>query len=190
MALPEDHHHRGRRAQGTHHKRSLSWKYTGLTCAYTHTQVHPNTAQCGNGAIETAAVLVNALLRVLDRKPTAPPSDENIDVAFAEAQDRRFSRAAACLEQGRRTSSLSLRDATASRLVVHFLLPWFGDSIIMWLAVRHAGSAASGAEGRGKVPWRPGAFGVGVAAALLYFYGRPEWPGSLATVLGSQLGHL
>lgn len=176
--------------------------------------MHPNTAQGGNGAIETAAVLVNALLRVLrsDSASATPPSDGDIEAAFAEAQEARFSRAAACLEQGRRTSSLSLRDTTASRLVVHFLLPWFGDRIIMWLAVRHAetgpvveglslpcrrgvtlahaGSAASGEGGRGKVSWGLGAFAVGVAAAFLYFNGRLGWPGSLTTVVRGQLGHL
>lgn len=175
------------------------------------TQVHPNTAQGGNGAIETAAVLVNALVRVLGSDSTTPPSDEKIEAAFAEAQEARHSRAAACLEQGRRTSSLSLRDTTASRLVVHFLLPWFGDRLIMWLAVRHAetgpvveglplpcrrgvtlarGGHAAVQGGGGKVPWRLGALGVGVAAALLYFYGRWEGPGSLVTVLRGRLGHL
>lgn len=154
---------------------------------------------------------MNALLRVLGSDSPAPPSEKKIEAAFAEAQEARHSRAAACLEQGRRTSSLSLRDTTASRLVVHVLLPWFGDRLIMWLAVRHAetGPVVEGLplpcrrgvtlahsrypaeqSGGGKVPWRLGALGVGAAAALLYFYGRTEWLGSLAMVLRGQLGHL
>ncbi|KAK7699662.1 hypothetical protein SLS64_011435 [Diaporthe eres] len=99
-------------------------------------KVHPNTAQGGNGALETAAVLVNALVRKLDE--SAALSEDDIGAVFAEVQGRRFARAANSLEQGRRTSSISTRDTLASRLFVHCLLPWFGDRIIMWLAVKHA----------------------------------------------------
>lgn len=75
-------------------------------------------------------------MRRLDESPAL--SEDDISAVFAEVQARRFARAANSLEQGRRTSSVSMRDTLPSRLFVHFLLPWFGDRVIMWLAVKHA----------------------------------------------------
>ncbi|KAG6362285.1 hypothetical protein INS49_010515 [Diaporthe citri] len=68
-------------------------------------------------------VLVNALVRRLDRSPTL--HEDDIGAVFAEVQARRFARAASSLEQGRRTSSVSMRDTLPSRLFVHCLLAWF-----------------------------------------------------------------
>ncbi|KAF5628110.1 FAD binding domain protein [Fusarium tjaetaba] len=84
-------------------------------------KVHPNTAQGGNGAIETSAVLLNTLLRRLD--DTSKLSEQDIEDVFAEVQTKRFARAANALEQGRHTSSISTRDTFASRFFVHYLLP-------------------------------------------------------------------
>lgn len=158
------------------------------------TKVHPNTAQGGNGALETSAVLANTLLRKLDETPTL--SEADIEAVFAEVQAVRYARAAGSLEQGRRTSAVSTKDTLVSRLVVHYLLPYLGDRIIIWLAVKHAESSAvierlplpsrngvtlphAGSvakRGGGKVPWRLGAIGtVGliVGVALLYLNRSP-----------------
>lgn len=175
-------------------------------------QVHPYSAQGGNGALETAAALVNALLPELDHSSAL--SQERVGPVFAEVQAGRLARAVSALEQGRRTSSLSTRDTLSSRLVVHFLVPWFGDRILMWLMVRNAaagpvierlplparrgvtlphggGSAAVARPGGGKVPWGLGVSGAALVAAMLLYSGRSlGWTGSFATLFRGYLGHL
>ncbi|KAL2278771.1 hypothetical protein FJTKL_14220 [Diaporthe vaccinii] len=160
-------------------------------------------AQGGNGALETAAVLLNALVRKLDE--SAALSEDDIgavfaEAVFAEAQARRLARAGSSLEQGRRTSSVSMRDTLPSRLFVHCLLPWFGDRIIVWLAVRHAETgpvvdglplpsrhgvtlphASTVKKPRGgKVLWGLRAIGVALVVVLLYSSGSRGRPDSLA----------
>lgn len=167
-------------------------------------QVHPYSAQGGNGALETAAVLLNTLLRKLDQGPK--PSEEDIEAVFAEVQASRLARAVGALEQGHRTSSLSSRDTLSSRLVVHFLFPWFGDRILMWLVVRHAEAgpvierlplpcrrgvtmphAGAVAKTRGgKLPWKLGAVGAALVVGLLCFNRSSGWPGHFATLLKGQ----
>lgn len=165
------------------------------------TQVHPYSAQGGNGALETAAVLLNTLQRKLDQ--SSKLSEGDIEAVFAEVQASRLDRAVGALEQGHRTSSLSSRDTLSSRLVVHFLFPWFGDRILMWLVVRHAEAgpaierlplpcrrgvtmphAGTVTKTRGgKVPWRLGAVGAVFVAGLVCFNRSPGWPGHFATLL-------
>ena len=195
MAFQKNHYDRRCRTQGMprpNHSNSLIRTIeNNMIC----TQVHPNTAQGGNGAIETAAVLTNSLVRKLNTTPSAL-SEEDIEAVFAEVHASRFARAASSLEQGRRTSSISMRDTFPSRLFVHYLLPWFGDRIIMWLAVKHAETGpvverlplpcrhgvtlphdGTVTERRGsKVPWRLGAFG---AALFAVFLCSRRSPGSL-----------
>lgn len=147
---------------------------------------------------------MNALVRRLDESPTL--SEEDIGAVFAEAQARRLARAASSLEQGRRTSSISMRDTLASRLFVHCLLPWLGDRIIMWLAVKHAETgpvveglplpvrhgvtlphAGTARKPRGgRVLWGLGAIGVALVAVLLYSSGSRGRPDSLATLFRGQ----
>lgn len=171
-------------------------------------QVHPNTAQGGNGAIETSAVLLNTLLRRLD--DTSELSERDIEDVFAKVQTNRFARAANALEQGRHTSSFSTRDTFASRIFVHYLLPWFGDRIIMWLAVKnaetgpvierlplpkrngvtlpHAGIVKKPQSL--KVALGFGAFGATLVAVLLYFTRGSTRAISFATLFRGHLGHL
>lgn len=143
-------------------------------------------------------------MRKLDESPTL--SEDDIGAVFAEVQARRFARAASSLEQGRRTSFISMRDTLPSRLFVHFLLPWFGDRIIMWLAVKHAesghvieGLPLPGRHGvtlphagtvrksrGGKILWGLGAIGAALVAVLLYSGGSRGRPDSLAMLLRGQ----
>lgn len=149
--------------------------------------------------METAAVLTNTLLRRLDRSSAL--SDDDIEAIFAEIQASRFARAANCLEQGRRASSISMRDTFSSRLFVHYLLPYFGDRIIMWLAVKHAETGPvierlplpsrhgvtlphAGTVTKpsgGKALWRLGVLGATLAAVLVYSNMSPGWLDFLAT---------
>ncbi|KAK2686996.1 hypothetical protein QWA68_013598 [Fusarium oxysporum] len=171
-------------------------------------KVHPNTAQGGNGAIETSAVLLNTLLRRLD--DTSKLSEQDIEDVFAKVQTNRFARAANALEQGRHTSSISTRDTFASRIFVHYLLPWFGDRIIIWLAVKHAetgpvierlpvpkrhgiflphGGTVKKPQSL-KVALGFGAFGATLVAVLLYFTRGSTRAISFATLFRGHLGHL
>ncbi|EGU80925.1 hypothetical protein FOXB_08551 [Fusarium oxysporum f. sp. conglutinans Fo5176] len=171
-------------------------------------KVHPNTAQGGNGAIETSAVLLNTLLRRLD--DTSKLSEQDIEDVFAKVQTNRFARAANALEQGRHTSSISTRDTFASRIFVHYLLPWFGDRIIMWLAVKHAETGPvierlplpkrngvtlphAGIAKKPqslKVALGFGAFGATLVAVFLYFTRGSTRAISFATLFRGHLGHL
>lgn len=94
-----------------------------------------------------------------------------------------------------------MRDTLPSRLFVHYLLPYFGDRIIMWLAVKHAETgpvierlplpsrhgvtlphAGTVTKSRGgKALWSLGAVGATLVAVLLYFNMSPAWLDSLAT---------
>lgn len=144
-------------------------------------------------------------MRRLDKSSTL--SEDDIEAVFAEVQASRFTRAANCLEQGRRTSSISMRDTLPSRLFVHYLLPYFGDRIIMWLAVKHAETgpvierlplpcrhgvtlphAGTVTKPRGaKGLWRFGALGATIVAVLLYSDMSPGWLDLLATSLKTDL---
>lgn len=100
-----------------------------------------------------------------------------------------------------------MRDTLPSRLFVHYLLPYFGDRIIMWLAVKHAETgpvierlplpsrhgvtlphAATVMKPRGwKGRWKLGAVGATLVALLLYFNMSPGWLESLASSLKANL---
>lgn len=169
-------------------------------------QVHPNTAQGGNGALETSAVLFNALSAKLDESTS--PSDKDIEDVFAHVQSSRLARADNALEQGRRTSSISTRDTIAARAFVHFVFPWFGERIIMWLAVEHAEtgpvieklplpvrhgvtlphSGTVKARGNGNAMWRFGVLGTVVVAMSVYVARSSGWAGSSTAVVNNLLG--
>lgn len=102
-----------------------------------------------------------------------------------------------------------MRDTFSSRLFVHYLLPYFGDRIIMWLAVKHAETgpvierlplpcrhgvtlphAGTVAEPRGgKALWRLGVVGATLVAVLLCSSRSPEWS-NFATPFQGNLGLL
>lgn len=103
-----------------------------------------------------------------------------------------------------------MRDTLPSRLFVHYLLPYFGDRIIMWLAVKHAETGPvierlplpsrhgvtlphAGTMTRprgGKALWRLGAIGAALVAVLLHSCLRPGWLHSLATSFKASLALL
>ncbi|EKG22567.1 Monooxygenase FAD-binding protein [Macrophomina phaseolina MS6] len=101
-------------------------------------KVHPITAQGGNGAMETAAALVNALRRKLDQgSADARLSDEDVEDIFAEVQASRFDRAADSVSQGRRSKAISTQDTLFSRFFVHVVLAWFSDLLILTLVLNN-----------------------------------------------------
>ncbi|KAI0882424.1 uncharacterized protein GGS22DRAFT_43895 [Annulohypoxylon maeteangense] len=169
-------------------------------------KVHPNSAQGGNGAIETSAVLLNSILQQLDQ--SSKPSEEEVEATFAEVQTNRFDRATNALEQGRTISSLFMRDSLASRLFVCYIYPWFGERIMMRLAFNHAKTGPvierlplpnrrgvilphSGTvtkPSRIRVRWGFGAFGAAIVSVFLYLNRSSGWSDSLVSLLKTQLG--
>ncbi|RSM08654.1 hypothetical protein CEP52_004613 [Fusarium oligoseptatum] len=74
-------------------------------------KVHPISAQGGNGAMETAAILVNTLRHRMTNLPTDQKlSNDDIESVFADVQANRFSRAVDAVNQGRRTTAASIKD--------------------------------------------------------------------------------
>ncbi|GME33698.1 Monooxygenase FAD-binding protein [Neofusicoccum parvum] len=145
-------------------------------------KVHPITAQGGNSAMETAAALVNALRRKLDPGSTnGRLSEKDVEDVFAEVQAIRFDRAAAAIEQGRRSKVISTRDTLLSRIFVHGVLAWFGDLLILTLVLQSSKNSpviedlevpkrlVTSTRPKGNWGlWRTGVFGAGLLAVLLY----------------------
>lgn len=100
-------------------------------------KVHPISAQGGNGAMETAAVLVNNLLLKLKCVPGEKGlSESDVENIFAKTQETRFASAVAAMEQGRQTTAASIKDTFTSRIFVDWFFPYFGQSLIMHLIVK------------------------------------------------------
>ncbi|KXH41096.1 hypothetical protein CSIM01_03302 [Colletotrichum simmondsii] len=79
--------------------------------------VHPISAQGGNGAMETAAVLVNTLRRKMaNQSSKGNLNEDDIESVFAEVQAKRFSRVEDAVNQGRRTTAASIKETFFSRL--------------------------------------------------------------------------
>lgn len=100
-----------------------------IPSAHNEIQVHPIAAQGGNGAIEAAANLVNALTR--GTIPTSPTSQfEYIENALSEVCAVRYDRALSMMKKGRRDGSLLCQQPPFSGFLIHYLLPLLGDDIL------------------------------------------------------------
>ncbi|KAK7698211.1 hypothetical protein SLS64_012781 [Diaporthe eres] len=93
------------------------------------TKVHPLAAQGGNGAIEAAANLVNALTR--GTIPTSPTSQlDFIESALSEVCAVRYDRALSMMEKGRRDGSFLCQQPPFSGILLHYVLPFLGDDML------------------------------------------------------------
>ncbi|KAI8192314.1 hypothetical protein K4K53_009155 [Colletotrichum sp. SAR 10_77] len=91
-------------------------------------QVHPIAAQGGNGAIEAAANLVNALTR--SEIPSSPDLQlEFIEKALGEVCTIRYERASSMMKKGRRDGSFLCQQPPFSGILIHYVLPWLGDDL-------------------------------------------------------------
>ncbi|KAJ3953654.1 hypothetical protein N0V92_009876 [Colletotrichum tropicale] len=91
-------------------------------------QVHPIAAQGGNGAIEAAANLVNALTRT--EIPSSPELQlEFIEKALGEVCAIRYERASSMMKKGRRDGSFLCQQPPFSGILIHYVLPWLGDDL-------------------------------------------------------------
>ena len=134
--------------------------------------------------METAAALTNALRRKLDPgSMNERLSEKDVEDVFAEVQASRFDRAAAAVEQGRRSQAVSTQDTLLSRIFVHGVLAWFGDLLIMTLVLRNYKSSTviedlevpkrhvtqTGSK-ENRILWGSGVVGAGLLAVLLYSF--------------------
>ncbi|OBR05279.1 FAD binding domain-containing protein [Colletotrichum higginsianum IMI 349063] len=164
-------------------------------------KVHPISAQGGNGAMETAAVLVNALRRELEKTHSegrAELAEADIEAVFAEAQEKRFGRAEGAVSQGRHTNSASIKETLFSKVFVDYFFPRYGQSLIFSLIVKNTASgpvvegipvppryeaavARHEAAQKGKGPswtlWSMLTLGAGLLTAVCYSALGPAWPG-------------
>ncbi|KAF6831150.1 FAD binding domain-containing protein [Colletotrichum musicola] len=152
-------------------------------------KVHPTSAQGGNSAMETAAVLVNVLRQKMAQgHPGAPLSEKDIEDVFEGVQEKQFDRVSAAVDQGRRTNSISIKDTLLSRIFVDHFFARFGQSLIFRLIIanaesgpiieglpvppRHAKALACHREKSRKGGWVTWGFrplGVGFMAILVYY---------------------
>ncbi|WXC50617.1 hypothetical protein QX201_010294 [Fusarium graminearum] len=101
-------------------------------------KLHPISAQGGNGAMETAAVLVNTLVDALqDQDAKGSLTECEIDAIFTDVQANRFQRAVDAVNQGRRTNSASIKETLFSKIFVDYFFPRFGQSLIFSLIVKN-----------------------------------------------------
>ncbi|KAJ3503677.1 hypothetical protein NLJ89_g8326 [Agrocybe chaxingu] len=101
-------------------------------------KVHPISAQGGNGAMESAAVLVNTLRQRMGiLSADEKLSEDDIESIFADVQAKRFSRAVDAVNQGRRTTAASIKDTLFSRLFVDWFFPRFGQRLIFRLVIKN-----------------------------------------------------
>ncbi|KAK6206840.1 FAD binding domain-containing protein [Colletotrichum tabaci] len=109
----------------------LRWHFRRIfTIGDSAHKVHPITAQGGNGAIESAAVLVNAISRRLDECPQGL-SEEALEAAFVEVYERRYNRARDVVKQGEQMQSLTSLEGPFSGLLIRYLVPLFGDALFL-----------------------------------------------------------
>lgn len=134
--------------------------------------------------METAAALTNALRRRLDPgSMNGRLSEKDVEDVFTEVQASRFDRAAAAVEQGRRSQAVSTQDTLLSRIFVHGVLARFGDLLIMTLVLRNYKNSSviedlevpkrhvtSTGSKENRILWRSGVFGAGLLAVLLYSF--------------------
>ncbi|KAL4816218.1 hypothetical protein BDW67DRAFT_185042 [Aspergillus spinulosporus] len=106
-------------------------------------KLHPISAQGGNSALETAAVLVNTLLPVLKAKDSKDlPTESDIDTIFAKVQAKRFKRAVDALNQGRQTNKASIKETFFSKIFVDYFFPLFGQKLIFHLIIKNTMSSS------------------------------------------------
>lgn len=88
--------------------------------------------------METAAVLLNALVPALEIKNGSQPLTENdIDAIFTKVQAERYQRVVDAVNQGRRMNSASIKETFFSRIFVDYFFPLFGQSLIFNLLVNN-----------------------------------------------------
>ncbi|KXH43032.1 FAD binding domain-containing protein [Colletotrichum simmondsii] len=107
-------------------------------------KVDPVTGQGGNGAIESAAHLVNALLRNLDQTPSGL-SEKQLESIFAEVQEKRF--------QGYWLQDAFTLRSAMGKMIARYFMPLLGSFGVVYRGVEFCAPATK--LERLEVPHRP-----------------------------------
>lgn len=88
--------------------------------------------------METAAVLVNMLVSALNAKDAKESlTEDELNSVFTNVHTKRFQRAVDAVNQGRQTTSASIKETFFSRIFVNHFFPRFGQSLIFSLIVKN-----------------------------------------------------
>ncbi|KAI8244550.1 FAD-dependent monooxygenase atmM [Colletotrichum sp. SAR 10_96] len=93
-------------------------------------KLHPITAQGGNGAIETAAALVNTLVSTLKSNPQSL-SDKVIESMLAQVQTKRQDNITEVMQEGRWVNSIICQQLPLSKFLIGIIVPWLGDGLFL-----------------------------------------------------------
>ncbi|KAF4820432.1 FAD-dependent monooxygenase atmM [Colletotrichum siamense] len=93
-------------------------------------KLHPITAQGGNGAIETAAALVNTLVSTLKSNPQSL-SDKDIESMLAQVQTKRQDNITEVMQEGRWVNSIICQQLPLSKFLIGIIVPWLGDGLFL-----------------------------------------------------------
>jgi hypothetical protein len=87
--------------------------------------MHPITGHGGNACIESAATLVNGLVKLLSRAngDGSKPSLDDIDALFAKTQQARQTRATLLKRHSHEQQRLELLDTPLHKFIAHYVLP-------------------------------------------------------------------
>ncbi|KPM36548.1 hypothetical protein AK830_g10022 [Neonectria ditissima] len=115
-------------------------------------KVDPVTGQGGNGAIESAALLVNGLLRKLDENPDGL-SEKQVESVLAEVYAGRFDRAQNVVAQGYWLQDVFTQQNAVSGFISRYLMPALGSFGVLYRGVEFCAPATR--LERFEVPYRP-----------------------------------
>ncbi|KAJ4129640.1 hypothetical protein NW754_003922 [Fusarium falciforme] len=111
------------------------WHYKRIvTIGDSAHKIDPASGQGGNGAMESAALLVNALVRHLRSSPQGLSGDQ-VDAALSEVHALRYERAKRLVEQAHMLQSMISQRFIFSRVLLKYLIPFFGQDAFVDIVV-------------------------------------------------------
>ncbi|CAH0047714.1 unnamed protein product [Clonostachys solani] len=119
------------------------WHYKRLvTIGDSAHKVDPVTGQGGNGAIESGALLVNALLRKLDTNLNCL-NEKQVEDVFAEIHAGRFKRAQDVVQQGYWLQNAFTQRSAMGKLIARYFMPALGSFGVLYRGVEFCSPATS-----------------------------------------------
>ncbi|VUC26567.1 unnamed protein product [Clonostachys rosea] len=129
------------------------WHYQRIiTIGDSAHKVDPVTGQGGNGAIESGAVLVNALLRKFDDCSSVLNQDD-LESVLAQVRTSRFDRAQNAVEQGYWLQNAFTKRTIMGKFIARYLMPTLGTFGVLYRGVEFC--APSTSLERLRIPRRP-----------------------------------
>ncbi|KAK1637694.1 FAD binding domain-containing protein [Colletotrichum phormii] len=111
------------------------WHYQRTVCIgdASH-KIDPISGQGGNGALEAAALLTNALADMLEKNPKAQPT-EVVEAALAQVHVNRHDRAKTLVANAHTLQQVLTGRSPYSKIVTKYLVPLLGDEGFLGAAV-------------------------------------------------------